>query len=147
MLVRRCAAHLRTVAPPQTHLLCRIDPDSLGDQAFVAELERLASASPVLASRLAVALGRVRLSAPARRALAGLRDRGIAVAFRRIGRHAAAAAELRRLGFDIVQLELDAGAPIPSSARFSAAGLALVAGHADAGPVLELSHEARQSAA
>jgi hypothetical protein len=146
MLVRRCVGHLRA-APPQVRLLCRIDPDSLCDPAFVADLGALAMRSPVLASRLAVALGRTRLPAPARRALADLRDRGIAVAFRRIGRHPSSPAELRRLGFDIVQLELDPGAPIPSSARFNAAGLALLAGHADAGPILEPALEGRRSAA
>jgi EAL domain-containing protein (putative c-di-GMP-specific phosphodiesterase class I) len=146
MLVRRCVGHLRTAAA-QVRLLCRIDPDSLCDPAFVADLEALATTSPVLASRLAVALGRTRLAAPARRVLADLRDHGIAVAFRRIGRHPATPAELRRLGFDIVQLELDAGAPIPSSARFNAAGLALLVGHADAGPILELVDVGRQSAA
>ncbi|MGH6899924.1 MAG: EAL domain-containing protein [Geminicoccaceae bacterium] len=147
MLVRRCVAHLRTAALPHLRLLCRIDPDSLSDATFVADLEALAATSPALASRLAVVLGRTRLPAPARSVLACLRDRGIAVAFRRIGRHPASPAELRRLGFDIVQLELDAGAPIPSSARFNAAGLALVVGHADAGPVFELSDAGRQSAA
>jgi EAL domain-containing protein (putative c-di-GMP-specific phosphodiesterase class I) len=146
MLVRRCVGHLRTAAP-HVRLLCRIDPDSLCDRAFVADLEALATRSPVLASRLAIALGRTRLPGPARRALADLRDRGIAVAFRRIARHPATPAELRRLGFDIVQLELDACAPIPSSARFNAAGLALLVGHADAGPILELVDEERQTAA
>jgi len=146
MLVRRCVAHLRTDAPPQLRLLCRIDPDSLSDAAFVAELEAFAAESPALASRLAVALGRTRLPAPARAVLASLRDRGIAVAFRRVARHRAAPAELRRLGFDIVQIELDAGARVPSSSRFAAAGLVLVVGHTDAGPVLELS-DAQPSAA
>jgi EAL domain-containing protein (putative c-di-GMP-specific phosphodiesterase class I) len=146
MLVRRCVTHLRA-APAQVRLLCRTDPDSLCDPAFVADLEGLATRSPALASRLAIALGRTRLPAPARRVLADLRDRGIAVALRRIGRHPSPPAELRRLGFDIVQLELDAGAPIPSSARFNAVGLALLVGHADAGPILELVEEGRQSAA
>jgi EAL domain-containing protein (putative c-di-GMP-specific phosphodiesterase class I) len=146
MLVRRCVAHLRGAAGPQLRLLCRIDPDSLSDAAFVAELEAFAAESPALASRLAVTLGRTLLPAPARDVLACLRDRGIAVAFRRIGRHPASPAELRRLGFDIVQLELDAGARVPSSSRFNAAGLVLVVGHADAGPVLELC-DAQPSAA
>jgi len=145
MLVRRCVAHLGA-APPQLRLLCRIDPDSLSDAAFVADLEAFAAESPALATRLAVVLGRTRLPAPARAALACLRDRGIAVAFRRVARHGATPAELRRLGFDIVQIELDAGARVPSSARFAAAGLVLVVGHADAGPVLELRDE-QQSAA
>jgi EAL domain-containing protein (putative c-di-GMP-specific phosphodiesterase class I) len=146
MLVRRCVGHLRT-APSQVRLLCRIDPDSLCDAAFAADLQALATRSPVLASRLAIALGRTRLPTPARRALAELRDRGIAAAFRRIGRHPSSPAELRRLGFDIVQLELDAGGPIPSSARFNAVGLALLVGHADAGLILELGDEGRRSAA
>jgi EAL domain-containing protein (putative c-di-GMP-specific phosphodiesterase class I) len=146
MLVRRCVAHLREAAGLQTRLLCRIDPDSLSDAAFVAELVSFAATSPALTSRLAVALGRTRLTAPAKDVLAYLRDRGIAAAFRRIARHRAAPAELRRLGFDIVQLELDAGARVPSSSRFDAAGLLLVVGHADAGPVLELC-DAQPSAA
>ena len=146
MLVRRCMAHLRTDAPQQLRLLCRIDPDSLSDAAFVAELEAFAAESPALATRLAVALGRTGLPAPARDAVACLRDRGIALAFRRVARHRAEPAELRRLGFDIVQLELDANARVPSSARFAAAGLVLVVGHADAGPVLELC-DAQPSAA
>jgi EAL domain-containing protein (putative c-di-GMP-specific phosphodiesterase class I) len=138
MLVRRCVAHLRAGAPRQLRLLCRIDPDSLSDGAFVAELEAFAAEDPALAGQLAVSLGRTRLAASARAALAGLRDRGIAVALRRLAWHPATPAELRRLGFDMVQLELDPGARVPSSARFHAAGLLLVVGHAEAGPVLEL---------
>ena len=46
MLVRRCVAHLRGAAGPQLRLLCRIDPDSLSDPAFVAELEEFADREP-----------------------------------------------------------------------------------------------------
>lgn len=105
VFVMRCVRHLRGAADRSLRLLCRLDPDSLADPGFVAQIEALIADHPDLVLRLVLAIERAELSRTTEGAVARLRNQGIRFCLARLGADRLDPAELQRRGFSMVRLE------------------------------------------
>jgi hypothetical protein len=137
LFVTRCARHLRGAVEGERRLLCRIDPGSLLDRAFVAEIEALIADHPDLVLRLALAIERAELGRVTQGALARLRNQGIRFCLVRLGAGRLDPVELQRGGFSLVRLEgpvVPAAGPgelIRLDAQLEAAGITLLVDRAE----------------